>query len=161
MVTIWSTAGQTLADSVRNRMVSGSSTISVRLPSNAAARMVKSKPYLAARHQSAGACRLPRHRRKENRSNSVPIGHSQPHHTRPKPRVRATVISASADSASSVRLLIQCASIARASRRIGKFTTIPGHPPRRDHTNRATKTNKAAYCTTRRNVTHRCGVQPL
>ncbi len=82
---------------VRVRMAIGSKIIRVRLPKIAAARMRVRMAYLAVLQRGEGPfdrLRARLARRKRIHSSTVPVGQIQPHHTRPKTRVRAAVISA-------------------------------------------------------------------
>ena len=153
-VTIWSTAGQMLTVRARKMIVSGSKTSSVRLPKRAATRIVRSKAYLTLRQASGGSWRFPRQRLRENISNVVPSGQSQPHQARPKTRVRMMVRSARLEPTRKDRLASRCESITNGSSRMGKLIRFRASPPRADRRKRARKIIKVRYWTTLRAVIH-------
>lgn len=123
-------------ESVRNKMVNGSRTSRVRLPSKAATRITNRAPYLAFRQFSGGELFKVCEFLKENKSRIVPIGHSHPHQARPKTRVRMTKNKNKEEPARIVRLASIWASIVRGLRRKGKFTRLPDQPPRLVMTNK-------------------------
>ena len=103
--------------SVRVSSASGSSTSSVRFWSAARTTIAPSSTYLTRRRPPGIRGPSSRAERRRSQPSSVPSGQIQPHHTRPRARVNASVTSASANGASQARAASMVASAASGSKR--------------------------------------------